>query len=229
MSMDNQVQMGVGLDEYAKSEVYPEDSNPREKIIELAKLIFDRKLTDASGGNYSCRLNDKIFMSPRYSGEVQRFRLKPDDIITMSLGAEVLDGDPNRVTREGSIHFSVYNRFPIVKAVVHAHPRNTIALSSLGIDIPPNTEMFKHLIGLEPVESCEEVGPATDSLSETIIECFERREDSLNKYGAAVMIPNHGITIAARNLNYAFCILETVDTSAYVHIQKMLLKGAGGV
>ena len=228
MSEKKMVQMGVGLDEYAKSEVYPEDSDPREKIVELARLIYDRKLTDASGGNYSCRFNDKIYMSPRYAGELQRFRIKMDEILTLSLDAEVLDGDPNRVTREGSIHFSIYQRFPGVKAVMHAHPRNIVVMSSLGIDIPPNTEMFKHLLGHDPVESCEEVGPATDSLSKTIIECLERREEGLSKYGAAVMIPNHGITIASRNLNYAYCLLEVIDTSAYVHMQKLLLKSAGG-
>jgi len=225
MSDKKTAQMGVGLDEYAKSEVFPEDCDPREKIVELARLIYDRKLTDASGGNYSCRFNDKIFMSPRYSGELQRFRIKMDQIITLSLDAEVLDGDPNKVTREGSIHFSVYNRFPCVKAVMHAHPKNTIILSSLGIDVPPNTEMYKHLLGEDPIEICEEVGPATDLLSKTIVECFERREDNLNKYGAAVMIPNHGIIVAARNLNYAYCLLEMIDTSAYIHMQKMLLKG----
>ena len=219
-------QLGLGLDEYSKSEVFPEDGNPREKMIELAKLIFDRKLTDSSGGNLSCRLNDKIYISPRYLGELMRFQLKMDEIITMNTDGEVLDGDPDMVTREGSIHIKVYNRFPGVKALIHAHPKHVVILSSLGIGVPSNTEMFKHIIGPDPVEICDEVGPATDSLSKTILDRFERREDCLNKYGAAVIMPNHGITVAARNLDYAYCILETIETSAYVHMQKTLLTGS---
>ena len=218
-------QMGVGLDEYAKSEVFPEDSNPKEKIVELAKLIFERNLTDSSGGNISCLSNDKIYISPRYMGEVRRFQIVMDEIVTLNIEAEVLEGDPDMVTRESSLHISVYKKFPGVKAIIHTHSRNAVVLSSLGIEVPPNTEIFKHLLGPESVEICEEVGPATDLLSETINECLKRREHCLNKYGAAVLMPNHGITVAARNLNYAFCILETIEASAYIHIQKMLLKG----
>ena len=220
-------QMGIGLDGYAKSEIFPEDSNPKEKIAELFKLMYDRNLTDASGGNMSCRVDDKIYISPRYAGEVYRLQIKPDQVLTLNLDSEVLEGDPNTLTREGSIHTNVYKRFSSVKAIIHAHTKNVILLSSLGINIPPNTTMFKHLIGPDPVDICDEVGPATDSLSETVIECFARREDRLNKYGAAVMIPNHGVIVAARNLDYAFCLLETVDTSAYIHTQKMILESIG--
>jgi len=216
--------MGVGLDEYAKSEVFPEDENPKEKIVELAKLIYDRNLTDSSGGNISCLSDGRIYISPRYIGEVYKFQLTTDLIITMNTDAEVVEGDPDKVTREGSLHFSIYKRFPAVKAVIHTHSRNSVVLSSLGIDILPNTEIFKHLLGPDPVEICDEVGPATDLLSETIVDRLQRRESNLNKYGAAVMIPNHGLIVAARNLNYAFCILETVDASAFIQMQKMLLK-----
>ena len=38
--------LGLGLEEYSKSETFPEDKDPRQKIAELAKLIFDRNLSD---------------------------------------------------------------------------------------------------------------------------------------------------------------------------------------
>ena len=135
----------------------------------------------------------------------------------------VIDGDVEMVTREGDIHLRIYNEFPEVKAILHAHARNIVPFASTNTNIPPNTEMFKHLLGEEDIEICEDVGPATDKLAINLIEMFKRRQKMLSKYGAAVMIPNHGIIVAARNLDYAYAILETIDTSAYVYTNKLIL------
>ena len=224
MPEKQKAKLGLGLEEYSKSEVFPEDSNPREKMRELAKLIFDRRLTDAGGGNLSCHVGDRVYITPRYLGELHRFNLDVDRVIILGMDGSVIDGDADMVTREGSIHMKVYNTFPEIRAILHAHPRNIVPFASLGIPVPANTEMFKHLLGENSVDICDEVGPATDLLSETIIDHLSRRKAELAKYGAAVMIPNHGLIVAGRNLDYAYSILETVDTSAYVAIQMEILR-----
>ncbi|HUU15355.1 MAG TPA: class II aldolase/adducin family protein, partial [Terriglobia bacterium] len=40
----------------------PED--PREHLARIARLVFARRLTDASGGNISVRMRDRVYMSP---------------------------------------------------------------------------------------------------------------------------------------------------------------------
>jgi len=215
--------MGLGLDEYSKSDIFTEDENPRQRIAEIAKLMYERHLSDSGGGNLSCRVGDRIYITPRYLGELHQFKVNIDQIITMKPNAEVIDGNADMITREGSVHVNIYNTFTQVKAILHAHPRNILPFTSAGISIPSNTEMFKHLLGNDEIEICDDVGPATDLLSTTIINCLRRRENALSRYGSAVMIPNHGVIVAARNLNYAFCILETIETSAVVYFQTMLI------
>ena len=194
-------QIGLGLDEYSKSDIFAEDENPRQRIAEIAKLIYERNLSDSGGGNLSCRVGERIYITPRYLGELHRFKVNIDQIITMKPNAEVIEGNPDMITREGSVHVNIYNTFAQVKAILHAHPRNILPFASAGLNIPSNTEMFKHLLGNDDIEICDDVGPATDLLSKTLIDCLRRRENALSKYGAAVMIPNHGVVVAARNLN----------------------------
>ena len=216
--------MGLGLEEYSKRDILTEDKEPRQRIAEIARLMYERHLSDSGGGNLSCRVGERIYITPRYLGELHRFRVNIDEIIVMQPNAEVIEGDADMITREGSVHVNIYNTFAQVRAILHAHPRNILPFASMGLNIPANTEMFKHLLGNDDIEICDDVGPATDLLSKTLIDRLKRRENALSKYGSAVMIPNHGIIVAARNLNYAFCILETIETSAVVYSQTMLIK-----
>ena len=40
----------------------------RVRITEIGRMLFERKLTDASGGNISARVGDRICITPRYAG-----------------------------------------------------------------------------------------------------------------------------------------------------------------
>ena len=40
----------------------------KHKIAAYAKELYDRHLTDAAGGNISVRIDDKLYMTPRYGG-----------------------------------------------------------------------------------------------------------------------------------------------------------------
>ena len=198
--------------------------NPRAKILEIGKLVYARKLSDAAGGNLTCRNDGKIYITPRFMGEQCQYNIKYDEIIVTKLDGTVLDGDPDMITREGSAHFAVYRKYPQVNGVIHAHPRNILPFASLGIPIPPITEMLDHF-GVGEIEICEQADPATPALAETIIEHLDRRVDALNRFGAAVMIPRHGILVAGIDLDYTYTILESIETAAYVYLQMCMLKG----
>ncbi len=42
--------------------------NIRRSICEIGRILFDRELTDSSGGNISIREGDKVYISPRRTG-----------------------------------------------------------------------------------------------------------------------------------------------------------------
>jgi ribulose-5-phosphate 4-epimerase/fuculose-1-phosphate aldolase len=52
------------------------DSDPRPLMVEIAHLLYERRLTNSAGGNMSCRVGDRIYITPRYLGSKHRWRLR---------------------------------------------------------------------------------------------------------------------------------------------------------
>jgi ribulose-5-phosphate 4-epimerase/fuculose-1-phosphate aldolase len=162
-------------------------------------------------------------------GEQHRYNIDVDSIIVTDLNGTPIEGDVNMITREGSTHFGVYNTFPQVGAVIDAHPRNILPFATAGIKIPCITDPMVHMFNNQEVEICEDADPATDALAKTVIYFMKRRESALNKFGSAVMIPKHGVLVAGRNLDYAYALLECLETAAFVYLKTLELKRLSGL
>ena len=46
--------------------------DPRPLMVEIARLLYDRFLTNSAGGNMSCRVGDRIYVTPRGLGSKHR-------------------------------------------------------------------------------------------------------------------------------------------------------------
>jgi len=111
----------------------------REKICELGRLLFDRNLTDAFGGNISARVGEHILITPRYAGARFNWQLKPEQIIVATAGGKKLEGS-DEMSRESRAHFRLYEDFPQGNGIVHGHARNILAFCAAGVPIPPILE-----------------------------------------------------------------------------------------
>lgn len=82
------------------------------QIIDVARMLYDRRLIFACDGNISMRMNDgTILMTP--SGWHKGF-LTPDLMAQATLEGEVLKGNPSS---ELAMHLEVYRKCPESKAV----------------------------------------------------------------------------------------------------------------
>ncbi len=110
----------------------------RTEIVLIGKLMYDKGLLVAADGNISARLDDGcILLTP--SG-VCKGMMTPDQLIIIDLaGYKVGSGTPAnqalKPTSETPMHLEVYKQRPDVRAVVHAHPPHTIALSIAGVSL----------------------------------------------------------------------------------------------
>ena len=77
--------------------------NIRKSICQIGKILYDRKLTDASGGNISVRDGDRVYINPRGSGYNHQWELEEDQIIITDLC---------RIPLIGSAEESFADRFP---------------------------------------------------------------------------------------------------------------------
>jgi ribose 5-phosphate isomerase B len=191
----------------------------RNKIAEIGKIVFDRHLTDAAGGNISVRVGDLVCITPRYSGSKRRWHLKPNEVLVSDLSGNKLDGD-GEISREAKVHFALYQNFPETTAVLHSHARNVMAFVAAGQSIEPILEATLKF-GTIPVSH---FSPAhSEKLAEAIIEEFRGKDEAIRKYAAAVMAPWHGLFVAGKDLDAAFDLTERIDTNAYCILMSRLL------
>ncbi len=194
-------------------------SQTRNKIAEVGKIVFDRHLTDAAGGNISVRVGDLVCITPRYSGSKRRWHLKPNEVLVSDLSGNKLDGD-GEVSREAKVHFALYQNFPDAMAVLHSHARNAMAFVAAGQPIEPILEATLKF-GTIPVSR---FSPAhSEKLAEAIVEEFRGKDEAIRRYAAAVMAPWHGLFTVGKDLDAAFDLTERIDTNAYCILMSRLL------
>lgn len=61
----------------------------KKEVAEFAKLVWDRKLTDGTGGNMSIKYGEKIYITP--TSTIKHF-LTEKDIITIDKNGNKIDG-----------------------------------------------------------------------------------------------------------------------------------------
>ena len=191
----------------------------REELCEVVKLMFDRKLTNAAGGNVSVKMNDEhIIMTPSLMAEEYFCRLNPEQILVTNLDRDIIEGEGN-MTRESNMHLGIYRNLPDAGCVLHAHPKETMVYISLADELPSLTEAtdkFGEVKVLPYAKACSE------ELANIAVEYFKTREEELKNHGLIALLRKHGVVIVDTNLKKAFNDLERIETNAYVNLHKHL-------
>ena len=200
--------------------------DPRPAMVEIADLLYTRRLTNSAGGNISCRIGDTTYITPRYLGSKQRWRLRPEQILVFDRAFNILEGEPTKVSRESRMHFACYQNFPQINAVIHAHPQYLTVFASAGESLPPvnqYTEKFGNLpvVGNLPSHSQE--------LADAVVAAITPRADALNKNGLGLILSWHGVAVVGRDLDDAYDTLDRLEWSAQTYLLgRMAGLGLGG-
>jgi L-fuculose-phosphate aldolase len=184
--------------------------DPREHLARIARLVFARRLTDASGGNLSLRQGDRVYMTPAKAGSRQQWQIEPDDIVTLDFQGNLIEG-PDRRTREWQFHLGIYRAFEKAGGIIHAQGGHFMAFVATEKPMPMVLEHTKKFgtIGLArfaPAHSAD--------LAENILEALRPQAPGLERHAIATMVPQHGIVVVGRDLDDAFDALDRLETNA---------------
>lgn len=193
----------------------------RKEIAEIGRLLFDRFLTDAAGGNISARAGEYICISPRFSGSQHRWRLRPEQVLIVDRSGNKLDGEGD-ISREARVHFRLYQDFPDGMAVVHSHPRHVMVFATAGKSIPP---VWEGTLKFGEIKVCKFAPAHTPDLAEAIAGVMHDQEAALRKQAIAVIAPAHGLFTLGKNLAAAFDATERIDGAAYSILMSKFLPG----
>jgi len=193
----------------------------RVKITQIGKLLFERHLTDAAGGNISVRVGDLICITPRYSGTKHRWSLRPEQVLVTDLQSNKLEGD-GEISREAKVHYHIFQSFPDAGAVVHCHAQNALVFACAQQPILPVLEDTMKFGAIQ----VSRYAPAHSTLlAESIVGLLQGQEARIRKQAAAVLAPWHGLFVAGKDLDSAFDAAERIDTNARCILFSRLLPG----
>ena len=195
--------------------------DPRQQVVEIGRLMYQRFLTNAAGGNVSHRSGGLIYMSPRYAGSKNQWNLRPEQIVILD-GQHNIVGGEGSLSRESAMHLAVYDAFPQVNSVIHAHPQYGNVFAATGRPIVPTngyTEKFGEVPVVRPV-------PAhSPELAAEVVKALAQRQDELASHGLALILAWHGVVVVGRDLNDAFDTLERIEWSAHTILMAATLQG----
>jgi L-fuculose-phosphate aldolase len=197
--------------------------NVRKSICKIGKLLFDRELTDSSGGNISVRDGNKIYISPKRAGHDHQWSIEEDSIIVTDLCKITIEGQASLITREASTHYYIYQNFPDVNAVVHAHPLFFMAFGAAHMDMPAISEGTRAVLGNQPITNIEESIPASREQGERVIENFRNRRKIDPAAPLICGIPFHGSFAAGSDLNDAYLYTDVANNCAKILIYRQIM------
>jgi L-fuculose-phosphate aldolase len=191
----------------------PEESYERQlraEIVRIGQLMHARGLLCGFEGNLSARLDEeRLLMTP--SG-LHKGLMHEEQLLVVDLdGRVVVESEATRGLRPTSelpMHLETYRRRPDVRAVVHAHPPITVALSIAGVamDTPLLPEVIV-LLGLIPTT---DYAMSSSDEGATAIHQLIATHDAL-------ILQRHGTLTVGATLTAAFMRLETVEQNARIH------------
>ena len=174
-------------------------------IVQFGLKILRSNHVSGTSGNISLRISgDLLAITP--SG-VAYDELSTKDIPIIDLQGLLVEGDL-KPSIEYQLHTMIYKTFQDVNAVIHTHSIYSTVLSVLHKPLPA---IYETLLTIgDPIPVSEYANAGSLELARNVVECMKRSR--------AVLMANHGLVCAARTLQEAFDMCETVERGAQVYV-----------
>jgi L-fuculose-phosphate aldolase len=176
----------------------------RVDLIETAKSLLRAGLVEGTAGNLSARTPDgNVLLTP---ASLAYETMTPDDLVLCDLAGNVLEGT-RRPTSEKALHLAVLRAYPELGAAIHSHAKFASMFAVAREPIPCVIEEFQLSVGGDvPVASYALTG--SDALGE---ECAKHLAER-----SAVLMANHGLLAAGRDLAQAQHVTALVERTAEI-------------
>ena len=186
----------------------------RKKVVEQGIEMLSTNLTVGTWGNISCRVPGEDYIAITPTG-MSYDTLVPEDIVILDLRGNTINGT-RKPSIEVPLHLAIYNAREDVQAIVHTHSAYATAMAVARRGIPGAVEDLVQIVGGN-VRVNEYALPGTEQLGINTVKAMEGRN--------AVLLANHGMLGAGRDLEEAFRVCQIVEKSAQITIFAQLIGG----
>ena len=179
----------------------------REQVIEYSLELLSEGLTNGTAGNVSIFNREEGLVAISPTG-VNYSELTLEMISVVDLDGKLIEG--LKPSSELEMHMILYRNRGDVNAVIHTHPVYTTVLACLREDLPAIDYMIA-VTGATKVRCAEYASYGTKELAEN---AYKAMGSSL-----AVILANHGLTTAGKDIANAFNITVQVEYISNLYIK----------
>lgn len=190
----------------------------RIQMAKVAEAMWDRKLTNAAGGNFAVKVaENRLLSSPSMMSEHHMCRISPEDFLLIDYDENILEGN-GKLSRETKMHILLHSNFDYIKCTIHAHPQFSMVFASQNKPIKTVTEAT---MKRGEYFGCARPATAyTPELAQSAYDYFEEHREFAEKIGIGCILPMHGVIVSGNSLMAAFSCLERMETDAVCNIFK---------
>ncbi len=182
-----------------------------EELMYTARELSDCGLVAGAGGNVSARDGGDMWISP--SG----FSFKDaraEDYPSVSIASGEITSGERRPSSEVLMHLAIYRVRPEVNAVMHTHPKTTIALTAAGHDLRPMYADYYVYLGAN-VPHLPYITVTTPELARAV-EAEFRVENCVG-----MILRNHGTITVGTSIREAYFRTLAVEEQASIQWQAL--------
>jgi L-fuculose-phosphate aldolase len=184
----------------------------RKEMVTTARLMWERRLTNAAGGNFAVRVaENRILISPSMMSEEKHCNLNPEDFLLIDYGQNLLEG-MGKLSRESLMHVLILQNFKEIGCTIHAHPFYCMPFVVQTKPIPNVTEAT---MGRGPVGCIKWTKAYTEELSRNVYNYFEEHRELAEKKPIGCIMPLHGVVVSGGDIYKAYSMLERIECDAY--------------
>ena len=192
----------------------------RLQMCKIAKCMWDRRLTNAAGGNFAVRVEEnRILISPSMMSEHHQCELQPDDLLLIDYDENVLEGT-GKLSRETKMHILLLSGFKNIGATIHAHPFYCMPFIAFSQPIPNVTEAT---MGRGYVECMPWAKAYTEELAHNVYDYFDQRRELAERKPLGMIMPKHGVCVSGPTLYGAYSMLERIEADAFCNLAKAVM------
>jgi phosphoglycerate dehydrogenase-like enzyme/ribulose-5-phosphate 4-epimerase/fuculose-1-phosphate aldolase/putative sterol carrier protein len=177
----------------------------REELVAITQELFESQVITATGGNICVRVPDtknEVWITP---SRVFKGDLNPELMVRINLDGEPLVPGARSPSSEWCMHTQILASKPEANAVIHAHAPNATILANAGLPLLPISTEAAYIGNNTRLPF---LMPGTPELAEAVATAMTDEW--------AVLMINHGIIVAGRNLRRAADMVEIIERSAEV-------------
>jgi L-fuculose-phosphate aldolase len=187
----------------------------RKEMVTIARLMWERRLTNASGGNFAVRVGEnRVLISPSMMSEEKHCILNPEDFLLIDYEQNIIEGS-GRLSSETLLHVLLLQNFSEIGCTIHAHPFHCMPFVAKAKPIPSMTEAT---MGAGGVGCAKWARMCSEELAGNIYTYFEENRHPAVEKPIAVIMPLHGVLVSGSNIFSAYSMLESIECDAYCAI-----------